>query len=59
MRERRKEKKTGRMGNHGAPECATTYLRELRSDGGADKSHGENGADEINKSQREKKCGVG
>lgn len=41
---------------HYSPGRATTYLRELRPDGGTriSRVHGGNGANEINKSQREK-----
>lgn len=45
----------GYESSYGAPERATTYLRELRPDGARiSRVHGENGANEINKSQREK-----
>lgn len=44
----------GYESSYGAPE-RTTYLRELRPDGARiSRVHGENGANEINKSQREK-----
>lgn len=45
----------GYESSYGTPERATTYLRELRPDGARiSRVHGENGANEINKSQREK-----
>lgn len=44
----------GYESSYGAPE-RTTYLRELPPDGARiSRVHGENGANEINKSQREK-----
>lgn len=45
----------GYESSYGAPGRATTYLRELRPDGARiSRVHGENGANEINKSQRER-----
>lgn len=45
----------GYESSYRAPERATTYLRELRPDGARiSRVHGQKGANEINKSQREK-----